>query len=42
MPATVLWETQYSERDSTLKGREEFLALELRELASQAKGTVTQ
>ena len=32
MPATVLWKTQYSEIDSTVKGQEEFGAVELREL----------
>lgn len=41
MPATVLWKTQYSEIESTVKGQEEFGAAELRELVPQAKGTAT-
>ena len=41
MPATVLWKTQYSEIDSTVKGQEEFGAVELRELVPQAKETAT-
>ena len=41
MPATVLLKAWCSETDSTLKGQEELGAVELRELAPQAKGTAT-